>query len=170
MIMSREWAMPNHNTFSIKPIAAFVKRHIRPGAWIDPFARDSEFNKLCVATNDLNPTSATTHHIEALDFIDLFPDGCLHGALFDPPYSPRQIAECYKQIGREVHMKDTQTGFYGDRKNALALKIMRGGKVLSFGWNSNGMGKKNGFEIIELMVVAHGSAHNDTICTAEIKC
>jgi hypothetical protein len=39
--------------------------------------------------------------------------------------------------------------------------------VLSFGWNSAGMGKKYGFEQIEIMLVCHGAAHNDTICLAE---
>jgi hypothetical protein len=40
---------------------------------------------------------------------------------------------------------------------------------LSFGWNSTGMGQKRGYEIIEILIVAHGSAHNDTICMAERK-
>lgn len=29
-------------------------------------------------------------------------------AIFDPPYSPRQISECYKSIGREVGMAGAQ--------------------------------------------------------------
>lgn len=37
--------------------------------------------------------------------------------------------------------------------------------VLSFGWNSAGMGKD--FETLELLLVAHGGAHNDTICLAQ---
>jgi len=39
--------------------------------------------------------------------------------------------------------------------------------VLSFGWNTVGMGKTRGFEIVEIMLVCHGGAHNDTICLAE---
>jgi len=39
--------------------------------------------------------------------------------------------------------------------------------VLSFGWNSAGMGEKRGFEIIEILLCAHGGGHNDTICVAE---
>ncbi len=39
--------------------------------------------------------------------------------------------------------------------------------VLSFGWNSSGMGKGRGFELIEQVNVCHGGAHNDTICIAE---
>ena len=42
-----------------------------------------------------------------------------------------------------------------------------GAIVLSFGWNSAGMGKWSGFEQIELLLVCHGGAHNDTICLAE---
>ena len=41
--------------------------------------------------------------------------------------------------------------------------------MLSFGWNSGGIGKSLGFEIIEILLVAHGGAHNDTICTVERK-
>ena len=29
------------------------------------------------------------------------------------------------------------------------------------------MGIKNGFEIIEILLVCHGADHNDTICLAE---
>jgi len=45
-----------------------------------------------------------------------------------------------------------------------------GGKVISFGWNTNGIGKKHGFEISRIVLVAHGSQHNDTIATVEKKC
>lgn len=40
---------------------------------------------------------------------------------------------------------------------------------ISFGWNSGGIGKQYDFEIIEIMLVAHGGAHNDTIVTVERK-
>ena len=43
------------------------------------------------------------------------------------------------------------------------------GLALCFGWNSNGVGKKRGFEIIEVLLVAHGGSKNDTICTVERK-
>lgn len=40
-------------------------------------------------------------------------------------------------------------------------------KSTSFGWNSAGMGISRGFDLIELLTVCHGAAHNDTICVAE---
>ena len=42
-------------------------------------------------------------------------------------------------------------------------------KVISFGWNSGGIGKKYGFEIKKILLVAHGGWDNDTICVVEEK-
>lgn len=46
MIITRSWAMPNENTFSIKPIAELIKRYLNPElTTIDPFSRNSPFKK-----------------------------------------------------------------------------------------------------------------------------
>ena len=57
----------------------------------------------------------------------------------------------------------------GNLKKEIARITKPNGIVISFGWNTNGIGKTKGFEIIEIMTVAHGGQHNDTICTVEIK-
>lgn len=171
MIFSRIFAMPNANTFSIKPIDEFVARYIAatPGRSIDPFARN---NTHANWRNDLDPTTAAPFHMDAADFCRT---AMTRGArctlaLFDPPYSPRQISECYKGIGREVTTSDTQNAaLYKRVRDALDPLITPGGIVLSFGWSSNGMGKTRGYEIVEIMLVVHGGAHNDTICLAERK-
>lgn len=168
MILNRVWAMPNHNTFHIKPIRELIARHITAGIWLDPFSRNSPFAKQCT-TNDLNPEVEADYHLEALDFLRKFEDASVDGVLFDPPYSPRQISECYKQVGKAVHMKDTQASFYGDRKKEVARILKPGGKALCFCWNSGGIGKTAGMELVEILLVPHGGAHNDTICTVEIK-
>lgn len=167
MLINRAWAMPDHNTFEIKPIRKLISKYIGNN-WVDPFSRNSPFHRYCV-TNDLNEEMKADYHMEALEFLKMFDDSSIDGCLFDPPYSPRQISECYKEVGREVHTKDTQSSFYGDRKNEVSRIIKPGGVVISFGWNSGGIGKTNGFEIIEILLVAHGGAHNDTICTVERK-
>jgi hypothetical protein len=166
--MRRAWAMPDANTFSVAPIRDLIARHMSDGLWIDPFSRYSPFAHRCV-TNDLSVDIDADHHLEALDFFALFAPDSVDGVLFDPPYSPRQISECYQQAGREVHTKDTQSSFYGDRKDAASRLVRRGGAVLCFGWNSNGFGVGRGFDLVEVLIVAHGGAHNDTICTVEIK-
>jgi hypothetical protein len=174
----RVWAMPNKETFSIEPIRCLIAQ-IHRHEWllsydrnlkmIDPFARNSPFNQNCIATNDLSPEANTTHHLESLEFLKLFDDSSIDMVLFDPPYSPRQISECYKSIGREVHMKDTQSSFYGDRKDEVARVLKLGGKAICCGWNSNGIGIKRGFELEHVLIVPHGGAHNDTIVTVERK-
>lgn len=140
-----------------------------PGPSIDPFARD---NELATWRNDIDPATSAPYHMDAEAF-------CLEAgrqgfkctlALFDPPYSPRQISECYKGFGREVTTQDTQNAaLYKRVRDALDPLIQPSGTVLSFGWSSNGMGKTRGYEIVEIMLVAHGGAHNDTICLAERK-
>ena len=70
-------------------------------------------------------------------------------------------------LGREVTMEDTQVK--SKIKDEIARKIRNGGLCISFGWNSSGLGKNRGFEIIEIMLIAHGGGHNDTICTVERK-
>lgn len=47
--------------------------------------------------------------------------------------------------------------------------VKKDGYVITCGWNSGGIGKKYGFEIIEILLVPHGGWHNDTIITVERK-
>jgi len=63
----------------------------------------------------------------------------------------------------------TSAKFWCDMRNEIARIVPVGGKVISFGWNSAGMGLKRGFKIIRIMMVAHGGQHNDTIVTVEEK-
>lgn len=169
MRVSRAWAMPSKDTFSIEPIAALVVRHMHGPRWVDPFCGLSPFKEACIATNDLNPDIDATHHIESLEFLSQFGDGELDGVFFDPPYSPRQISEVYKSVGHDVQTEDTQSAFWGDRKKEIARIVKPGGIVISCGWNSNGIGYSNFFQHIEVLIVAHGGWHNDTIVTVEKK-
>lgn len=162
--------MPNSSTFDILPIAKFVKKYLQhSAASADLFARDK---KWATYTNDLNPATAAQYHLDAADFcktlmrlgktVDL--------AIFDPPYSPRQISECYKSFGRDVTTQDTQNArLYKHCRDALDPIVKLDGVVLSFGWNSSGMGVGRNYELLEILLVAHGGAHNDTICLAERK-
>lgn len=168
MIITRKWAMPNSATFSIKPIRELIDKymHLNGGMWCDPFARNSN---IAAITNDINPNTSAGFHMDALDFLKQWEDGSMSGVLYDPPYSPRQIKECYDSIGKALSMADTQASFWGNQKKEIARIVEPEGYVISFGWNSGGIGKKYGFEIVEILLVAHGGWHNDTICTVEQK-
>lgn len=165
MKITRKWAMPNHNTFQIKPIKELLDKYV-VGVWADPFARNSQ---LATITNDLNQETTAQYHLPAEDFLTTIVPSNIDGILFDPPYSPRQISECYNHIGLKVHKEDTQSSWYSKKKDIIASKIKIGGICISFGWNSNGLGLTRGFSIHEILIVAHGGAHNDTIVTVEYK-
>jgi hypothetical protein len=170
ILFSRHWAMPTPDTFNCPPIKDFVRKYFSESkVSFDPFARNSQ---LATYRNDINPNTSADYHMDAEEFCNWM-RGCLVKpdlGLFDPPYSPRQISECYKSFGQEVTTEDTQNSrLYSRVRSALAPMISPGGIVLSFGWNSVGMGYKHGFEQIEIMLVCHGGAHNDTICLAERK-
>lgn len=167
-LMAREWAMPNPDTFSIPPIAAFLDRWLEPGAIVvDPFARNS---KRGTVTNDLNPDTCAEYHLEAAEFCAVMVGIEADAVLFDPPYSPRQISEAYANIGRRAGTEETQNArLYKSVRDGLNQLLRPGGIALSFGWNSAGFGKDRGYEMLEILLVAHGGAHNDTICVAERK-
>ena len=167
MKIERIWAMPNSKTFSIKPIKEFVERHIEgKGVIVDPFSRESKYGTV---TNDLNPEFNTDYHMDALDFLRMFDSGSVDCVLYDPPYSLRQVVECYKGVGREVTQETTQASWRARHLNEIARIVKPSGIVLCFGWNSAGVGKTRGFVLNEVLLVPHGGSKYDTICTAEIK-
>jgi hypothetical protein len=167
----RIWSMPSRWTFSVGPIKELIEKYLptNGSVIIDPFVGKSIFADRCTATNDLNPDCVASHHLEALDFLRTFADASVDFCFFDPPFSPRQISECYKSVGLAVHMKETQKGFYTERKREVARIVKPGGIVVTCGWNSGGIGLKNGFSKLEILMVPHGAGANDTIVTVERK-
>ena len=167
MEIHRVWSMPNSRTFSIKPIAEMLGRYVvDSGNWVDPFAGDSLWAGV---SNDLDPKSLALHHEDALDFLRGLPSEKFNGILFDPPYSTRQVSECYRKYGRTVNMETTQASFWTRLRAEAARIVTPGGIAISFGWNSGGLGKCNNCEIVEILLVPHGGIHNDTIVTVEKK-
>jgi len=167
MKLSRKWAMPNKDTFSIKPISDLIDRYCSDEKIIlDPFCNGKKRTESTI-TNDLDDSLDADFHMDAIDFLRAQSDADL--VLFDPPYSPRQVSECYKQLGKTVNMKTTQSSYWGNMKKEIGRIVSVGGHVITCGWNSGGIGKTNGFEIVEILMVAHGGWHNDTIVTVERK-
>lgn len=161
--------MPTHETFSSPPISLFLDRHIdKNDIVVDCFARN---NQIGTFTNDLDPNTTAKYHLDVMSFLQVMVNDGIRAdvIIFDPPYSIRQMKECYSGIGLELLQNDTQR-FHWHQEKELCSNILKiDGKFLHFGWNTNGMGKKRGFIIDEILLVAHGGAHNDTICMAERK-
>lgn len=148
----------------MKPVRNLLARHCGPGICvIDPFSGKSELGTL---RNDINPDSSAHSHIDAVEFLsDLALQGIKADVLLvDPPYSPRQMKECYSRPG--LGRLSCSTAVLMAQLKLLATKIVKPfGTTITFGWNSNGMGKP--FVKREILLIAHGGAHNDTICVVE---
>ncbi len=160
--------MPNPDTFDVPSIGGFVRKYLLKSTLsVDPFSRNKRW---ATYTNDLNPNTAAEYHMDAKDFLTMLADKGIFADLIicDPPYSPRQVKECYDSIGMAMTQEDALLGLIRKRlKRAINRMVPVGGIVLHFGWNTVGMGK--GWNIEEVLLVCHGSDHNDTICMAERK-
>ena len=171
MIMRKEWAMPNGRTFTIPPIRSFVEDEVlavqEGGTIVDPFANVCEYGTI---TNDLDPSMPTDFHMDALAFLRTVGSEEADLVLYDPPYSITQASQLYHSYGKEkLEINVANMAYWAKCKDEIARITKPGGKVLSFGWNSNGMGKGRGFEYEEILLVAHGGSKNDTICVKENK-
>lgn len=171
MKIDRVWSMPSRWTFSIKPFKELLDVQVgtgmfdEKGLWADPFC--GKYSPAQI-TNDLNEELKATYHLDALEFLKSQPSNHFDGVLYDPPYSFRQASECYKMRGLPAKLV-TSKKYWMECKDEVARITRPGGKVVCFGWNSNGMGKNRGFVMTQLLVCAHGGSMNDTICTVELK-
>jgi hypothetical protein len=164
---NRAWAMPNSSTFAIKPINELIHKYLKPKmVSIDPFAGIS---KLAHITNDLDPSYKCGYSMDALDFLKSLKTGSINIVFFDPPANVKDVAAAYKKAGMIVTQQMTQSAFWSKVKLEIARVTHKNSIVISTAWNSGGIGKTLGFEIQEILLVAHGGWHNDTIVTVEKK-
>ena len=160
------WDMPNKYTFQIPSVARFIEKNTviqkleynKPPLRIcDPFCGASKIAETC---NDIRESG-----IDSLVWLKDLPTGEFDIVLFDPPYTPRQLKECYDSIGLSLH--DTTSGYWAKLKDEVARMTRPDGIVLSFGYGASQVGMKRGFYIYDGLVVLHGGNHNATICMAE---
>ena len=145
MSIQRIWSMPNHETFKIPCVKKILKDEL-DNEFLDPFPYPFE--------------------TDALELLKKTKSDSVEKIVFDPPYSQRQLKEMYDGIGFSYDMNNS---YWSNCKDEITRIMKRNGKVLSFAWNSNGIGKTRGFEIKKIWLIAHGSSHNDTIITLETK-
>lgn len=166
MRIRKSWAMPSGDTFSIKPIKELFERYsIMGGVIVDPFAKDC---KLGTIRNDLNPNCDTEYHMDALEFLKMLPSNSADMVIYDPPYSTTQAACMYHKYGIEkLEVKVSNHKYWSLCKENVARILKDGGICIFCGWNTNAIGKCNGAVQEEILIVAHGGGHNDTLVTVE---
>lgn len=167
--LSRFWAMPNRDTFSIDVIGKLVKRYLKQSEIsVDPFARNKRW---CTHTNDLSKDTLAEYHMTALEFLQWINHARFAAdlILFDPPYSHGQTKEVYESVGltyNKARSENTSQNWRAERDEIDKI-LSPDGIVISFGWNTSGMGITRGYQIVEMMLVNHGGHHNDTLIVVE---
>jgi tRNA1(Val) A37 N6-methylase TrmN6 len=161
IIVTREWAMPSIWTFTVKPIKKIIDKYLTEN-WCDPFAGE---NSPADITNDIEGRG-NQHQMDALEFLKSLTDNSVDGCLFDPPYSTEQ---CLRRYTPKHKGTAGRAEYWAKCKDEIKRIVKPNGTVISFCWDSTGIGKKRGFEIVEILLVCHGACHNDTIITIEKK-
>ena len=164
--LDHEWSMPNHLTFNIRPIKRLLSDICLPigdRVILDPFSNRN--HGFATNYNDINPDNYGSN-MDALEWLKTFDSYSADIILFDPPYSLRQLKECYEGIGLSLTQDMTQN-YFTDLKKEISRVLKTGGTCVSFGWNTNGIGKNLGFQKIRIMVLHHGGLHNDTLVLVE---
>lgn len=162
MLISRTWVMPSIWTFKIPVIPPLFAKYIVGRGWADPFAGE---NSPAEFRNDIEGRGNESS-MDALEFLRTFRNCSLDGVLFDPPYS---VEQCLRRYTPKHGGTAGRAEYWAKCKDEIARIVKPGGKSISFCWDSVGVGKKRGFEIIEILLLCHGACHNDTIVTVEIK-
>jgi DNA modification methylase len=93
-------------------------------------------------------------------------DNSVDGVLFDPPYS---VEQCLRRYTPKHGGTAGRAEYWARCKDEISRVIEPNGLAVSFCWDSTGIGKSRGFEIVEIMLLCHGACHNDTIITIDKK-
>ena len=154
MKIERHWCMPNHKTFEMSPVKKLIKEEL-DNEYVDPFPHP--FKQ------------------DAIEYLKSFKNNSVNGLVFDTPYSQYQLNLMYKGLGKYFHNSpdknpdDRITKYWSNCKKEIERIARIGATVISFGWNTNGIGKSYNFKIERILILAHGGRHNDTLITVEKK-
>ena len=108
--------------------------------------------------NDMDRNAPADFHMDALEFCKLWHGGKFDFIILDPPYAYRKSMEMY---GGRVCSP------FNALKDEIVKILKPNGRVITFGYHSNSMGKSRGFEQEEILLMSHGGAIHDTIAVIE---
>jgi hypothetical protein len=143
-------------TFAVKPIREWVESNCE-GKVLNLFAGITKLN-VDEVRNDLNEESIAEYHIDAVQFLRGWTGEKFDTVLLDPPYAYRKSMEMYNGIVCSP---------FKQLKDELIKVLKPGGKVITFGYHSNTMGKQRGFTVEKICLFSHGGAIHDTIASVE---
>lgn len=167
MKINRVWEMPNKYTFKMNCVRELLLRYTLNGTgWVDPFCG---VYSIAEWRNDIDIGKPAESHKDGLEYLKSLLPNTFAGCTFDPPYSTEQCLRIYKPSKGSHGGTCGRAEYWAKCKDEIARIIIPEGIAISFGWDTNGIGKKRGFEIIEVLDICHGACHNDTLVTVERK-
>lgn len=148
----------NKYTFKVKPIREWVEAECI-GKTLNLFAGYTKLN-IDEVRNDLDPEALADYRMDALELVRTWSGEKFNTILLDPPYAYRKSMEMYKGIICSP---------FKQLKDEIPRILCDGGKIITFGYHSNTMGKGRGFDVYKIALFSHGGAIHDTIASVEIK-
>lgn len=148
----------NKYTFKSKKIREWVEQHCE-GRVLNLFAGKTLLN-VDEVRNDIREEMPADFHTDALEFIQswAYRVGAFNTILLDPPYAYRKSMEMYD---------GAVCSPFNALKNAIPSILSDNGIVITFGYHSNVMGKRRGFEQEHILLMSHGGAIHDSIAVIE---
>ena len=142
-------------TFENRRIREWVEQHVE-GVALNLFAGKTMLNCREVR-NDMREDMPAEYHMDALEFVKASQEN-FNTVILDPPYAYRKSMEMYDgAVSSPFNMI----------KNLISNVLHEKGIVITFGYHSNVMGAKRGFEQEELLIMSHGGAIHDTLAIVE---
>jgi 16S rRNA G966 N2-methylase RsmD len=132
---------------------------------INPFAG---MNKLTKINNDINKAYNTEYQLDALDFLKNIKDESVDLVIYDPPYNITRLIKYFDDLNIKRKLYHTRTQYWTFLKTEISRIIKSNGCVISIGYNSGGIGKKNGFKTVDIIVI-NNKTKNDIYCLIENK-
>lgn len=149
---------PKKFTFEQPKLRKWVERNCQ-GKVLNLFAGKTKLN-IDEFRVDSNKDMKADWYGDALEFLKTT-DMKFDTIILDPPYSFRKSYEKYQ--GHYIGSK------YTIIKKAVIRVLNDRARVITFGFNSQGMSRRLGFKKIGILLVCHNGDHNDTICLVEAK-
>jgi len=143
-------------TFQVSIIREWVENNCE-GITLNLFAGRTKLS-IDEIRNDLDPEALADYRMDAVEFLRTWKGAKFDTVLLDPPYAFRKSMEMYKGI---------KCSPFKQLKDEIRNIIKEGGKVITFGYHSNVMGRYKGFHVEKIALFSHGGAIHDTIASVE---
>lgn len=152
---------PKKYTFEMPRLYKWTVQNCK-GKTLNLFAGKTKLKGIDETRVDLNKDVPADYYMDAYSFVLMAKEkGWKYDTVvFDPPYNLRKSREKYFGV---------YTSELRKIKTELPSIINTGGTVISYGYDTTGMGRQRGFELIHVCVVNHSGDHNDTLCIIEKK-